>query len=274
MPIDFDSRPLKELRKGRALAWDPHAIDLSRDGEDWKTLSEAEQQFLLTQIVGFLVGERAVAHDLAPLQHALRFEKGRMEEEMYLTQQLFEESTHVEFFQRWMDEALPGRIGKEIPYPPGSGNYFSQILPDAMQALTTDRSPAAQMRATVTYHQLVEGVLAEVGYEIFYACLDQRSILPGLRRGIRQVQQDEARHIAFGTYFAQRLIKENPELEAVFLEEMEKLHDETVGSTDMFFGLYDDDAPFGLKHADYKKLSETFYQRRLRAVLKGGLVEA
>lgn len=274
MPINFESRPLKELRKGRDLRWDPFAIDMTQDREDWKALTEAEQQFLLAQVVGFLVGERAVAHDLAPLQHALRYEKGRMEEEMYLTQQSFEESTHVEFFQRWMNEVLPGQVGKDIPFPPNSGRFFSDILPDAMQALEHDRSPEAQLRAAVTYHQLVEGVLAEVGYEIFYRCLDSRGILPGLREGLRKIQQDESRHIAFGTYLCQRLIKEHPHLEEMFVDEMEKFHDETVGSTDTFFGLYGDVAPFGLRHADFRKLAEDLYQRRMRAVLKGGLVEA
>lgn len=274
MPINFESRPLKELRKGRTLAWDPFAVDLKQDRDDWAKLTADEQQFLLAQVVGFLVGERAVAHDLAPLQHALRYEKGRMEEEMYLTQQMFEESTHVEFFQRWMDEVLPGKVGLDLPFPQNKGRYFSEILPPAMQALATDRSPEAQMRATVTYHQLVEGVLAEVGYEIFYGCLDARGILPGLRYGLRQIQQDEARHIAFGTYFAQRLIKEHPHLEEMFVNEMEGLHAETVGSTDTFFGMYGEVAPFGLRHSDYRKLAEDLFQRRMRAVLKGGLVEA
>ncbi len=274
MPISFDSRPLKELRKGRELSWNPHAIELAQDREDWARLSPDEQDFLLVQIVGFLVGERAVAHDLAPLQHALRYERGRMEEEMYLTQQMFEESTHVEFFQRWMDEVLPGKVGKDIPFPRKQGQYFSNILPAAMQALVTDRSGEAQMRAVVTYHQMVEGVLAEVGYEIFYGCIDSQGILPGLRTGLRKIQQDEARHIAFGTYLAQRLIHERPELESVFVEEMEKLKDETIGSTDMFFGPYGEVAPFGLRHAQYRKLAEDLYARRMRAVLKGGLVEA
>jgi ribonucleoside-diphosphate reductase beta chain len=274
MPINFESLPLREIRKGRSLAWDPFTIDFSRDKADWAALDTAEQEFLLRQIVGFLIGERGVTHDLAPLQQTLRREKGRMEEEMYLTQQLYEESTHIEFFQRWMNDVLPGVVGKDIPFPPGQGNFFSEILPDAMQALNTDASPEAQMRATVTYHQIVEGVLAEVGYAIFYACLDAKGILPGLRFGLRQIQQDESRHIAFGTFLAQRLINEHPELERVFEECMESLHDATVGSTDGFFGPYGLQTPFGVKHADFKQLAEDLYQRRIRAVLKGGLVKA
>ncbi len=274
MPIDFSTLPLRELRKGRGLAWDPHAIDLAKDREDWIALDPVSQVFLLRQVVGFLIGERGVTHDLAPLQQALRREKGRMEEEMYLTQQLYEESTHVEFFQRWMNEVLPGKLGTDIPFPPGQGRFFTEILPAAMNALAEDPSPEAQMRAAVTYHQIIEGVLAEIGYAIFYACLDKDGILPGLRQGIRFIQQDESRHIAFGTYLAQRLIHEHPELEAVFEREMEALREETVGSTDGFFSHCDDAEPFGLKQAPFRKLAEDLYRRRIRSVLRGGLVEA
>src|SRR5690606_4830227 len=135
--------------------------------------------------IGFLVGERAVAHDLAPLQQALRREKGRMEEEMFLTQQQYEESNHVEFFQNWMDKVLPGVPGRDMPYPPArpeavQGQVIAVELPRAMQALREDFSPATQMRAAVTYHIVVEGVLAEFGYQFFYRSLKKRNVLPGL----------------------------------------------------------------------------------------------
>lgn len=273
MPINFETLPLRELRKGRALAWDPHAIDFTKDRAEWAALTQVEQEFLIAQIIGFLIGERSVTHDLAPLQQALRQERGRMEEEMYLTQQLFEEATHVEFFQRWMDEVLP-EGPERISVPPDKGRYFSEILPAAMGALQEDRSPEAQMRATVTYHQLVEGVLAEVGYEIFYSCLDSRGIMPGLRQGLRNIQQDEARHIAFGTYLAQRLIAENPTLSEMFEAEMEKLHEETVETARDFFYRFDNKSPFGLTPERFVALAETLFQRRKKSVLKGHLTEA
>ena len=74
MPIDFDSFPLRGIRKGRELAWNPHEIDFSQDAADWPTLNSREQTVLLRQIVGFLIGERGVTHDLAPLQQTLRRE--------------------------------------------------------------------------------------------------------------------------------------------------------------------------------------------------------
>ena len=56
MPLDFDSLPLKEIRKGRELRWDPHALDFTQDIEDWKTLSDVERELVLSQVFGFLIG--------------------------------------------------------------------------------------------------------------------------------------------------------------------------------------------------------------------------
>jgi len=98
MPIEFDSLPLRLFVKGRELAWHPARIYMSKHKEDWQALTDEEREILLQMIIGFLIGERAVAHDLAPLQLALRTEKGRMEEEMYLTAQTFEESVPCDLF--------------------------------------------------------------------------------------------------------------------------------------------------------------------------------
>jgi len=273
MSLDFESLPLKEIRRGRELRWDPHAIELAQDIEDWKSMSDIEREMLLGQVFGFLVGERAVTHDLAPLQQALREERGHMDEEMYITQQLFEETTHVEFFQRWMYEVLPGTLGKEIPYPRGErAALIWEILPEAMNRLKDDKSPTAQMKAVVVYHQIVEGVSAEVGYQIFYDSLDERGICPGLRAGIRNIQIDESRHIAFGTYMAQRLIRDYPELKQVFLDEMDRMLPVSVESAGKLFEYYGDEVPFGLSQEKYESMSRDLHKRRVEAVLTGGLV--
>lgn len=276
MPIQFDKFPLKLFRKGQALAWDPLAIDLARDREDWLKLNQPEREILLRTIVGFLIGERAVAHDLAPLQQALRKERGRMEEEMYLSEQTFEESVHVTFFQRWMDEVLPTELmSGRIPFPDASarGSILRDELPRAMQALLTDTSPRAQLHASVTYHIHVEGILAEFGYRFFYKALEGRNLLPGLVEGIRHIQRDEVRHIAFGIYFIQRLINEHPELEQAFIDEMEALRPASHASAMAFFDYYGGEMPFGLKAADFERFYDELYETRIRNVKKGELIE-
>lgn len=273
--LDFNALPLRELRKGRELSWDPHTIDLRRDRSQWEHLTHDERALLLSQVLGFLVGERAVAHDLAPLQQALRHERGHMEEEMYLTQQQFEESTHVEFFQRWMFEVLPGELGAEVPHPPGEiSPILRKTLPEAMTALVDDPSRKAQLRATVVYHQIVEGVLAEIGYQTFYDCLDERQLLPGLREGVRNIQIDESRHIAFGTYLARRILADEPGLRTAFVNWMEDLRPIAVDSTESLFEGFADPMPFGLSRTKAVAYCEALHKRRMDAVLGSEPVEA
>ena len=76
----------------------------------------------------------------------------------------------------------------------------------------TDRSPAAQLRASVTYNMIVEGVLAETGYHAYLSALERNDLLPGQCRGIRLVKQDESRHIAYGIFLIARLLAADPDL--------------------------------------------------------------
>jgi len=69
----------------------------------------------------------------------------------------------------------------------------------------------------------VEGVLAETGYFSFYNALEAEGIMPGLLKGIGYLKKDESRHIAYGTFLLQRLIKEDPELYDVVTGKMEEL---------------------------------------------------
>jgi ribonucleoside-diphosphate reductase beta chain len=49
-----------------------------------------------------------------------------------------------------------------------SGNAaFHQTLPAALNRLLIDPSAIAQVEASVVYHMIVEGVLAETGYHGF-----------------------------------------------------------------------------------------------------------
>jgi ribonucleoside-diphosphate reductase beta chain len=274
MALPLESFPIKGMQRGRELAWDPQTIDLSNDRADWDALDEREKEIILGNVIGFLVGERAVAHDLAPLQLALRRERSRMHEEMYLTQQTYEESVHVEFFSRWMEEVLGDIPPEELPQLKGEGSpVIYKILPEAMNALLDDQSPKAQLTAAVVYHGIVEGVLAEVGYQVFYDSIDPKGILRGLREGLRNIQVDESRHIAFGTYLAQRIIQENPELESHFIEEMDKHLQVSLDSAQFNFVIFDDPYPFGLVEKKYTDLTRSLHERRKEAVIQGHLVE-
>ncbi len=174
-------------------------------------MSGEERDLILRVGSLFLAGEEAVTHDLAPLLVAIRREGGHTEDEFFLTTQLFEEAKHMEFFDRWFDEVvgefdLASFLGES--YAP----IFFQVLPETLNRLLINSSAVAQVEASVVYHMIIEGVLAETGYHGFYQALKGRDLLPGLVQGLEYVQRDEARHIAFGVYFLQRHVRANPDL--------------------------------------------------------------
>src|SRR5207247_9619929 len=81
----------------------------------------------------------------------------------------------------------------------------------SMNALKTDKSVEAQIRASVTYNMIIEGVLAETGYYGFRQSLESNQKLPGLLDGIRLLARDESRHIRYGVFLLNRLINQSPD---------------------------------------------------------------
>ena len=253
MPLDNDSLPMRLFTASHERAWSPGDVDFSRERADWLALPDDERLLLLRLVAGFRVGERAVTHELAPLQ--LRFRRdGWVEGEIFVAAQMYEEARHVQFFERWLVEALPGRFGVDIPYPALHGDTFSVRLPRAMQALIDDDGPEALLRAVLLYHFYVEGVAAESGYSLYYALFERSNRFPGLERGIRLIQRDEERHIAFGVHVLQRLLSGYPRLTGLFEEQVAALRRCAETEPDQVLADFQPgDTPFGLDHAAYRQ---------------------
>src|SRR5437870_716670 len=208
MKLNHDLLPMRDYHMAKDLLWDPRAIDLSRDREEWRERTDDERESTLTLISLFHAGEEAVTHDLSPLLMALRREGGHLEEEIFLTTQLFEESKHFEFFDRWLDEVLDEPFDVHVRLGPFYNELFYRDLPAALGRLTSDSSPVALAEAVVTYHMIIEGVLAETGYHSVFDNLQEQQVLGGLAEGMGYIKRDEARHIAFGVYLLQRLVRQ------------------------------------------------------------------
>ncbi|MEM7033489.1 MAG: ribonucleotide-diphosphate reductase, partial [Chloroflexota bacterium] len=156
-------------------------------------------------------------------------QEGRIEEEMFLTTFLFEEAKHVDFFNLFLEEVV-GDVGDISHYhAPGYSEIFYQILPEVMQALDIDPSPAAQVRASITYNMAVEGVMAEVGYFHWFEMLRGKNIMPGMQKGLEYIKMDESRHIAYGVFLLTRLIAADDGLWPVVEETFAMLKPYVVG---------------------------------------------
>ena len=268
--------PMRLYEKAKRLGiWNPSDIDLAQDKADWSTLKNDERDLIQRLLAMFVAGEEAVTLDLLPLIQVVAKE-GRVEEEMFLTSFLFEEAKHTDFFRRFLDEILsPSPNGRGVR---GEGdlthyhtdNYrmiFYDALPAALSALETDSSPSAQICASVTYNMVVEGVLAETGYHAFFMMLERNDLMPGLRKGISLLKQDEARHIAYGVYLLSRLVAEHPDEWDTLDMQMNSLLPSAIGVIGDAFAAYDI-VPFGLVEDDFVNYAMSQFTKRFERLEK------
>ncbi len=227
--------------------WDPMAIDLEEDAHDWAGLAPEERLFL--------GGEESVTREFLPLLRLVE-RADRLEEEIYLTSFLWEEAKHVEFFWRFFDEiAAPDRPPADYSRP--YRTIFVDEMPQRMAALEDDPTPADQARASVTYHMIVEGVLAQTGYHAYENVLEENDVLPGFREGLARVQRDETRHLAYGTFLLSRLIAEHGEPVWTAIEDqMDLLLEPALELVQTTFERFDE-MPFGLEPGPFLTYAQT-----------------
>ncbi|MBA4602497.1 R2-like ligand-binding oxidase [Thermoactinomyces sp. AMNI-1] len=220
--LDLQSFPYKLFQKAKRMgSWNPEDIDYRQDQKDWQQMTSAQQAELRGRLAAFVAGEEAVTTDLLPLIMTIA-KQGRLEEELYLTTFLLDEAKHTEFF-RLLLNALGETEDVSRYHHPAIQKIFHEMLPETMNRLLCDSSPAALADASTLYNMFVEGVLAETGYFIFYESLKKSGRMPGLTEGIGYLKSDESRHISYGTYLLQRLIAEDPSLFDRIVKKMDDL---------------------------------------------------
>jgi ribonucleoside-diphosphate reductase beta chain len=259
--------PMRLYEKAKKLGiWNPSDIDLTKDKQDWAGFTDEEKDLCLLLLSMFVAGEEAVTLDLLPLIQVVA-QEGRLEEEMYLTTFLFEEAKHTDFFRRFMDEVAEAGMDLSRYHSDNYRQLFYEALPDALNALRSDPSPASQIRASVTYNMVVEGVLAETGYQAFFTMLERNDLCPGLRKGIGLLKQDESRHIAYGVYLLSRLIAEHPQEWDNLQMQMSTLLPSAIGVIGDAFARYTV-VPFGLKEEDFVNYAMSQFSKRFERLEK------
>ena len=259
--------PMRLFEKAKKLGvWNPSDIDLTQDAKDWQSLTQIEKDLLLRLTAMFMAGEEAVTLDLLPLIMVIANE-GRLEEEMFLTTFLFEEAKHTDFFNRFVNEVSHSSSDLSHYHTENYREIFYEALPKTLQALLTDHSTVAQVRASVTYNMIVEGVLAETGYHAYFQVLQRNNIMPGMKQGITLLKQDESRHIAYGVFLLSRLIAVDEKLWEVVEDTMNELLPAALGVVADAFSCYDP-MPFGLVESDFTEFALNQFQKRVERIEK------
>ena len=260
----------------KRLAWDPAAVDLTRDAADWTVIrrdfaTEDYARQLHQLCAFFLAGEESVTSTLAPLLGAVSRLRLGVDIECYLTSQIYEEAKHFEFFSRYFREVL----GEESAALMLALTAAPQaVLIDDLDA-TTDRVRAetdpAKLRAALIeavthYMGVVEAMLARTGYVGAGDALAARNWLPGLQEGFRLIRRDEGRHVSFGIHFLREMTTAHPELVSVVQSTFERHLPNVLATVQAF------DYPYPI--VDLDKLTQYALDAYMQFMSAVGLADA
>jgi ribonucleoside-diphosphate reductase beta chain len=196
--------------------WSAHALDFSKDVDDWRSFSEEDKHDMVWGLSSFFVGEERVTTQFSGLVMAY----GDQSEEAFLTTQQVDEARHTQFFARFYDEVvgIAGGIDQQLGRVRDELNdafvtLFDEHLVDACRRLVEDPSDVeAKVDFVTTYHMVIEGTLALTGQYFITDFFEKRDKLPGFVEGFRKVSQDEHRHVAYGTWFLKNACAEDDAL--------------------------------------------------------------
>jgi ribonucleoside-diphosphate reductase beta chain len=214
LQLDRESRGTRYYRNAVERHWDPHDIDLETDRERLvaylRDVDEPETYFSAMRmgIARFGAGEQAVTEDLAPLSTAL----SDIDDQLFITSQLYEEGKHTEHFDRYWREVVhevEAELGLERSSPTDDewfNDPYHELFrrnEEAMHALLDEPTPEDFAVAYAHYHLVIEGILAQTGYYGMQQSYAEDSYpdlphLPGLYEGFTRIRQDEGRHVGFG----------------------------------------------------------------------------
>jgi ribonucleoside-diphosphate reductase beta chain len=263
----FDSFPMRLFTKGNARHWNPADIDFSQDAADVAAMTDRERWLTSALAAQFMAGEESVTQDLQPFIAAMAAE-GRLADEMYLTQFLYEEAKHTESFRRWFDAVgMTDDLHEYVDFNDSYTQIFAQELPASLYALHDDPSPANQVRASVTYNHVVEGALALTGYFGWGKVCASRGILPGMQQIVKLIGDDERRHMAWGTFTCRRHVAADDDLWSVVNDRLDELFVPAVGVIANTFDHFGDaDPPFGISVDEMTGYAADRLNRRLGTI--------
>jgi ribonucleoside-diphosphate reductase beta chain len=199
--------------------WAARDIDLSRDPGHWAVLPERERELLYWVLSSLMVAEERISTQFCGLVLAQDDE----EEGSYLSTQLVDEVRHMQFYARFQNEVIadPATIASHVERARRAlgapfRKVFDEALVGAHDRLRSDPgNREAKVEFVTVYHMVIEGTLGLTASHFLLDFLRDRELLPGFTDGYGRIAADEQRHIAYGTEFLRRAVRDNPAMESV-----------------------------------------------------------
>jgi ribonucleoside-diphosphate reductase beta chain len=198
--------------------WNPFAIDLDADREQWPRMSREDRGLVHWALSSLMVAEERITTKFAGLVLA----HGSEEEATFLATQQVDEARHMQFYARFQDEVIadPAAIADHVArareeLSPAFATVFDQRLVDAHERLVAKPADAAAKVAFVTtYHLVIESTLGLTAFRFITRYLEREALLPGFVEGYGRIHHDEQRHIGYGVWYLRQAVASDPALAA------------------------------------------------------------
>jgi ribonucleoside-diphosphate reductase beta chain len=208
--------PQKLYEQWEHEQWNPFAIDLAADRDNWQAMDAGDRALVLWALSSLMVGEERITTQFAALIMAADSE----EEATFLATQQVDEARHMQHYARFQDQVVadPQTIGAHVARSREQlGESFSvifdQALVEAHRRLAADpRDRAAKVAFVTTYHVIIEGTLGLTAFEFITRYLEREGLLPGFVDGYTKIHHDEQRHIGYGVWFLREAVAEDAAL--------------------------------------------------------------
>ena len=203
--------PQTLYRRWEDSQWNPFAIDLERDREQWPAIGEDDRGLVYWALCSLMVAEERITTKFSGLVGA----HGSEEEATFLSTQQVDEARHMQFYARFRDEviAAPEAIAAHVAkareqVSPAFEAIFDGALVAAHERLVANPGDAAaKVRFVTIYHLILESTLGLTSFRFITRRLERDGLLPGFVDGYSKIHHDETRHIGYGVWFLRESVR-------------------------------------------------------------------
>jgi ribonucleoside-diphosphate reductase beta chain len=252
--------------------WQSQGIDLTKDKEDFASFSEEDKDAIMWGLSSFFVGEERVTTQFSGLVMAYEDEQ----EEAFLTTQQVDEARHMQFFDRYYrevfelsDEHMDERLKQVRQHVTDAFvTLFDDNLVASGKALIENPLDVqAKVEFVTVYHMVIEGTLALTGQHFLLDFFEKQGKLPGFVNGFSNIARDEHRHVAYGTWFLQQKMGQDPALKQVVQDSLLEVLPLAAGVlVPPGYSVGDDYEFFGYTSREQAEFAFTALSRRLKVI--------
>jgi ribonucleoside-diphosphate reductase beta chain len=192
--------------------WSLDSLRYEIDRASFEALDETTRERMRWLFTHRFDGESTVARLMTPFVSAAP----DLDLQLLMATQLVDEVRHVKAIVRIYEEVFGVAGGlpavqalADARRDPMTERLYA-TLESWIEALTSDPTPDAYLRAVVAYHLIGEGVVARVSTTLSTPVFERLGTFPGILMGQRLVSRDESRHIGIGVTFVRQQMTREP----------------------------------------------------------------